>query len=86
MLSGLSSLIHNILHKISLTEEVSLVAQFGGMELTNAGRNLIAKALTGKTLKFSKAVAGTVIIDGVEAPLTSPEEIQTYTQELWGHS
>ena len=30
--------------------------------------------------------AGTVIIDGVEAPLTSPEEIQTYTQELWGHS
>ena len=35
------------------------MAQFGGMDLTNAGRNLIAKALTGKTLKFSKAVAGT---------------------------
>ena len=34
------------------------MAQFGGMELTNAGRNILAKALLGKTLKFTKAWAG----------------------------
>lgn len=34
------------------------MAQFGGMELTNAGRNILAKALLGKTLKFTRAWAG----------------------------
>ena len=34
------------------------MAQFGGMKLTNAGRNILAKALTGKPLKFTKAWAG----------------------------
>ena len=34
------------------------MAQFGGMELTNAGRNILAKALLGKTLTFTKAWAG----------------------------
>ena len=34
------------------------MAQFGGMDLTNAGRNILAKALTGKTLKFTRAWAG----------------------------
>ena len=34
------------------------MAQFGGMELTNAGRNILAKALLGKTLRFTRAWAG----------------------------
>ena len=34
------------------------MAQFNGMELTNAGRNILAKALTGKPLKFTTAWAG----------------------------
>ena len=34
------------------------MAQFSGMELTNAGRNILAKALLGKPLKFTKAWAG----------------------------
>lgn len=34
------------------------MAQFNGMKLTNAGLNLLAKALIGKELKFSKAWAG----------------------------
>ena len=34
------------------------MAQFGGMQLTNAGRNILAKALLGKTLKFTRALAG----------------------------
>lgn len=34
------------------------MAQFGGMELTNGGRTLIAKAIGGQVLKFTKGVAG----------------------------
>lgn len=34
------------------------MAQFGGMVLTYSGRNVLAKALTGKTLKFTRAWAG----------------------------
>ena len=34
------------------------MAEFGGLELTNAGRTIIAKALTGKPLKFTRACAG----------------------------
>ena len=34
------------------------MAQFGGVELTNAGRALLAKVLTGKTLKFTCGWAG----------------------------
>ena len=34
------------------------MAQFTGMKLTNNGMNLIAKALIGKQLKFSRAWAG----------------------------
>ena len=34
------------------------MAQFGGVILTNAGRNILAKALTGKPLIFTKAWAG----------------------------
>ena len=34
------------------------MAQFGGVILTNAGRNILAKALTGKPLVFTKAWAG----------------------------
>ncbi len=35
------------------------MAQFNGMQITNAGRNVIAKAITGKVLKFTRGVAGT---------------------------
>ena len=34
------------------------MAQFGGIVLTNSGRNILAKALTGKPLKFTRAWAG----------------------------
>ena len=34
------------------------MAIFGGVELTNAGKILLAKAMTGKTLKFIKGYAG----------------------------
>lgn len=34
------------------------MAQFSGMELTNAGRNILIKAMTGKILKFTRAWAG----------------------------
>ena len=34
------------------------MAQFSGMELTNAGRNILAKALLGQTLRFTRAWAG----------------------------
>ena len=34
------------------------MAEFGGIELTNSGRNILAKALTGKPLKFTRACAG----------------------------
>lgn len=34
------------------------MAEFGGAYLTNAGRNVLAAALTGKTLKFTRAWAG----------------------------
>ena len=34
------------------------MAIFGGVELTNAGKILLAKAMTGKTLKFTKGYAG----------------------------
>ncbi|MBR0204321.1 MAG: hypothetical protein IJQ56_08155 [Synergistaceae bacterium] len=35
------------------------MAQFNGMQLTNAGRDVLAKAITGKTLKFTRGLAGT---------------------------
>ena len=34
------------------------MAEFGGTELTNGGRNILAKALVGKTIKFTRAYAG----------------------------
>ena len=34
------------------------MAEFGGTELTNGGRNILAKALAGKTIKFTRAFAG----------------------------
>lgn len=34
------------------------MAEFGGTELTNAGRNILAKALVGKPIKFTRAFAG----------------------------
>ena len=34
------------------------MAIFGGVELTNSGKILLAKAMTGKTLKFTKGYAG----------------------------
>ena len=54
------------------------MAQFGGMKLTNAGRNILAKALTGKPLKFTKAWAG----DGYPP---SDEEILTMTDLVKPH-
>lgn len=54
------------------------MAQFGGMELTNAGRNLLAKALSGKTLKFTKGVAG----DGY---LPENQEISELTNVISPH-
>ena len=54
------------------------MAQFGGMKLTNAGRNILAKALTGKPLKFTKAWAG----DGYPP---SDEEILTMTDLVQPH-
>ena len=35
------------------------MAQFNGMQLTNGGRDVLAKAITGKTLKFTRGLAGT---------------------------
>lgn len=35
------------------------MAQFNGMTLTYAGRNILAKAITGKQLKFTRGAAGT---------------------------
>jgi hypothetical protein len=54
------------------------MAQFGGMKLTNAGRNILAKALTGKPLKFTKAWAG----DGYPP---ADEEILTMTDLVKPH-
>lgn len=54
------------------------MAQFGGMVLTNAGRNVLAKALTGKTLKFTRAWAG----DGY---LPENPDIATMTQVINPH-
>ncbi len=34
------------------------MAEFGGTELTNGGRNILAKALVGKMIKFTRAYAG----------------------------
>ena len=34
------------------------MAKFGGMTLTKEGRNLLAKALTGKDLKFVRVATG----------------------------
>ena len=34
------------------------MAEFGGTELTNGGRNILAKALVGKRIKFTRAYAG----------------------------
>ena len=48
------------------------MAQFNGMELTTAGRNLIAKAIAGQPLKFTRAWAG----DGT---LTEDSDIDSMT-------
>ena len=43
------------------------MAEFGDMVLTNAGRNLIAKTMDGKQLKFTRAWSGDgVLPDGME--------------------
>lgn len=49
------------------------MAVFGGLILTNNGRNLLAKAQTGKTLKFTKIVLG-------DGKLGSTESIVNITQ------
>ena len=54
------------------------MAQFGGMELTNAGRNVLAKALAGKVLKFSRAWAG----DGY---LPEGQDVREMTQIVRPH-
>lgn len=54
------------------------MAQFGGIELTNAGRNILAKTLTGKPLKFTRACAG----DGF---LTEETDIRTMTDIIRPH-
>ena len=43
------------------------MAQFNDMILTDGGRSLIAKALQGKKLVFTRAVAGDGIVEGYEA-------------------
>ena len=42
------------------------MAQFSDMVLTNAGRGLIARTLTGKGLQFTRAVAGSGVVTGYE--------------------
>lgn len=49
-----------------------VVAQFCDMILTNAGRNLLAKCIKGKQLRFSRAMAGDGVIDGYET-IPNPE-------------
>ena len=48
------------------------MAQFCDMILTNAGRNLLAKCIKGKQLRFSRAMAGDGVIDGYET-IPNPE-------------
>lgn len=54
------------------------MAQFSGMELTNAGRNILAKALLGKPLKFTRAWAG----DGY---LPEGQDVREMTQIVKPH-
>ena len=42
------------------------MAQFSDMVLTNAGRGLIARTMTGKGLQFTRAVAGSGVVTGYE--------------------
>jgi len=49
------------------------MAEFGGTELTNGGRNLLAKALVGKPIKFTRAFAG-------EGYLPEGQDIATMTE------
>ena len=57
------------------------MAQFQGMKLTNNGMNLIAKALIGKQLKFTRAWAGDGILpEGVD--ITELEDIIARRREM----
>ena len=57
------------------------MAQFGGMTITYAGRNLLAKALVGKQLKFTRAWAGDGYLpDG--AKIEELEDIITRKREM----
>ena len=54
------------------------MAEFGGVELTDAGRNILASALTGKPLKFTRACAG----DGY---LPEDADVRTMTDIIRPH-
>ena len=68
------------------------MAQFNGMNITNAGRDIIAKAITGKTLKFTRGVAGSGFLpDGTDINtlenLISPvREMEIVEIEMTGHT
>ena len=56
------------------------MAQFSDMILTNAGRSLIAKTLQGKSLVFTRAVAGDGIITGFETIPNPQTEHDRYVE------
>lgn len=68
------------------------MAEFSGMYITNSGRDVIAKAITGKVLKFTRCTAGSGLLpDGADfntlQDLFNPvRDMEILEVEMTGHT